>query len=414
MKFLIIGNGGREDAIAWKLLQSTKVERVHILPRSVRKNPKLTSHDIEIDKHDDILKLSLKESIDIVIIGPEIPLCAGLSDLLRKNKIKVFGPSKKAAQLEGSKAFAKKMMKEFSIPTASSIETNDYNEAITYVQDFNKWPIVIKADGLASGKGVLIAREMGEAQDFLQKVLEEDVFNSGKKVVIEEFLDGVEFSLLAFVNRSGIFPLKVVRDYKKAYDGDKGLNTGGMGIITSLADITDEDIEYGVEKIVKPIIKGLSEKGIEYEGVLYAGLMKTKTGIYTIEFNVRFGDPETEGLMPIIENDLADIFDKMVNHKPITIRYNLKSCIGVVVAKEGYPSIYSKGATLNIPNNLKYFNMGISENNKGELISNGGRVILAYEVADTIQEARKNIYAKLKTLENNKEFFFRKDIGKEK
>lgn len=359
----------------------------------------------------DLVEFCKNEKIDLVAIGPEAYLVDGLVDILEKENIRVFGPRKNAAILEESKAFAKDFMKKYKIPTADYQTFTDYEKALVYIEK-SSFPIVIKADGIAAGKGVLIVENLDQAKEALKEVMVDKVFASaGSKVVIEEFLEGEEFSLLCFVSGEKIVPMKVAQDHKRAFDNDKGLNTGGMGAYLPVKGIGQADIDEAIEQIIKPTAAAMVKEGREFKGVLFAGLMKTKDGIKTIEYNVRFGDPETEVLLLSLKSNLYDIMNKVIDGDDFDIKWDDKSYIGVVLASKGYPENYDKNFEIRGLDkvNSKVFHMGTKSENE-KILTNGGRVLIVCAGGDSLEEARAKAYEDIEKMECDN-LFYRKDIG---
>ncbi|MGX7069061.1 phosphoribosylamine--glycine ligase [Gemella bergeri] len=405
-KVLIVGNGGREHAIAYKFYK----EGHEIFMTGI--NPAVEEFGTCVTINEDQIPSYAKENnIDLVFVGPEVPLVNGLIDKLQEKDIRAFGPSKKAAQLEGSKVFSKMMMKKYDIPTAKYESFSDYKKASEYLAE-QQVPIVLKADGLAAGKGVIIANTLEEAQYELKEMMCNSKFNSaGAKVVIEEFLQGEEFSLMCFVSNKKVYPMEIAQDHKRAFDNDQGLNTGGMGAYTPLKKITVDDIKVGIEKVVQPIVNAMSDEGMPFYGILYAGLMKCKNGIKTIEFNVRFGDPESEILLLKLESSLYDIANNVIDGEDIELKWNSDAFIGVVMAAKGYPEHSEKGAIIKGLDKVStpIFHMG-TKKVSGEIVINGGRVLLVCANGKTLQEAREKVYNEIGKIECE-ELFFRRDIG---
>lgn len=405
-KVLILGSGGREAAIADKI--HNEGHEIYMLGQ----NPGVEKYGICVDlKTSEIADYVRKHEIDLVFVGPEVYLINGIVDLLEKENIRVFGPRKNAAILEGSKIFAKELMKKYNIPTAKYESFQDYDKAIEYLKK-SDFPIVIKADGIASGKGVVIAQNFEEGKTFLREIMLEKKFaNAGLNVVIEEFLEGEEFSLLSFVSGEKIVPMKICQDHKRAFDNDEGLNTGGMGVYMPIKHITDDDVREAMTNIVVPTCKAMIKENREFKGILYAGLMKTKNGVKTIEYNVRFGDPETEILLLAMKSSLYDIANSVIDGKDFSIDWNDKSYIGVVLASKGYPEAYEKNYEIKGLENLncKVFHMGTKIEN-GKLLTNGGRVLIVCSEGNTLEEARNKVYEDIKKI-NCSNLFYRKDIG---
>ena len=412
-QILVIGSGGREHALCKKLIGSKYQPHVYC----AKGNAGMTLDgivlvDISEDDHQGLIDFCHKKKIDWVIIGPELPLLNGLVDEMKKNHIKVFGPTKQAAMIEGSKAFAKQLMSKYHIPTAIYESFTHYDEALNYIKK-QSLPIVIKADGLAAGKGVVIAQSLEEADKALKEFLLVNPFNSKKpKVVIEEFLVGKEFSLLSFVNQTGIYPMEVAKDHKAIYDGDKGPNTGGMGAYSPVSYVTKEIKEQVVEEIIKPTVEGMKQENLPFEGVLYTGLILTTDGPKVIEYNARFGDPETQVLLERLESDLVDVIESLLAQEVPSIKWKIEGVtLGVVVSAKGYPETYETGIPLpNMEKGLNILYSGVKSKEK-ELVSNGGRIFLACGEGDTLSLASQKVYEYLEKRELN-HFYYRKDIGR--
>ena len=405
-KILVVGNGGREHAIAEKF--NNENHEVFMLGQ----NPGVNKFGKCIDiKEEEISKFCKDNKIDLVFIGPEAFLVDGLVDKLEDEGIRVFGPRKNAAILEGSKAFSKDFMKKYNIPTAEYEIFNDIEKALEYLKNC-EFPIVIKADGIAAGKGVVIPENYKEAKDSLEEIMLYKKFdNAGNTIVIEEFLEGEEFSLMAFVSGEKVYPMKIAQDHKRAFDGDKGLNTGGMGVYMPIKNISDTDIEEAIEKILIPTAKAMLYEGREFKGILFAGLMKTKSGIKTIEYNVRFGDPESEIVLQSLNTSLYDISNAIIDGKDIEIEWNNKARVGVVIASKGYPEDYKKGYEIKGLENLtsKIYHMGTIEKD-GKIYTNGGRLLLICEEDDNLENAISKVYESIQKIECDN-IFYRKDIG---
>ncbi|MBF0713772.1 phosphoribosylamine--glycine ligase [Gemella sp. GH3] len=405
-KVLVVGCGGREHAIAYKFYkEGHDIYMIGI-------NPAVEEFGVCVYLEEDkIPNYALENEIDLVFVGPETPLVNGLIDKLKEKNIKAFGPSKKAAQLEGSKVFSKMMMEKYNIPTAKYRSFNNYEEAKNYLSKQNM-PVVLKADGLAAGKGVIISYSMEEAQHELREMMCNCKFNeSGTSVVIEEFLQGEEFSLMCFVSDKKVYPMEIAQDHKRSFDNDKGLNTGGMGAYLPLRKITREDINQGVEQVVQPIVNAMSEEGMPFYGILYAGLMKCSDGVKTIEFNVRFGDPESEVILLKLESSLYDIATNIIDGKEIELKWNNDTIIGVVMAAKGYPEESPKGGVIKGLDKLSVpvFHMGTKKVNNNITI-NGGRVLLVCASGKNLIEARQKVYNEIQKIESD-DLFFRTDIG---
>ncbi|MHC5267975.1 phosphoribosylamine--glycine ligase [Enterococcus sp. LJL98] len=413
MKLLIIGSGGREHALSKKLLEDDKVTTVYC----AKGNPGMKRDGIEIvdiaeDDHPSLIQFAKDKGIAWTFVGPEVPLLNGIVDDFQAAGLKIYGPNQAAAFIEGSKEFAKELMTEMGIPTAAYETFSDFEAAKTYVLSQGA-PIVIKADGLAAGKGVVVAETVDEAIAALREMLEEQKFGeSSARVVIEEFLVGEEFSLLAFVDGDCVYPMVIAQDHKRAYDGDQGPNTGGMGAYTPVPQIPESMVEQAVKEVLYPTVQGMILRGTPYHGILYAGLIATTDGPKVIEFNARFGDPETQVVLARLNSSLADIISDLIAHRTPKIEWNNQASVGVVVAASGYP-VANETKGVFVPNledeNTAVFYAGVAEN-EGTLVSNGGRVLLVEGHAATIAKAQEKVYRALEKLET-KELFYRQDIG---
>jgi phosphoribosylamine---glycine ligase len=410
----VIGRGGREHAICRKFSESELVEKVYVAPG----NPGMTDVAelvaINEGSQKQLVQFAKENEITLTFIGPEIPLLDGLADLFMEEGLTVFGPTQKAALIEGSKSFAKELMKRYSIPTAEYEVFTEFQAAVRYVEEKGT-PIVIKADGLAAGKGVVVAMTMEEAIDALKDMLMDQRFGaSSATVVIEEFLQGEEFSLMAFVNGSQVTPLEIAQDHKRAFDGDQGPNTGGMGAYSPVPQIPDEAIQIAIEKVLKPTAEALVQEGRSFCGVLYAGLILTEDGPKVIEFNARFGDPETQVILPRMNSDLLSVLLQVLNKEEATISWNPSPVIGVVLAAEGYPGvIQSKGSIFSILNKEKditIYHAGTDQHDDASWIINGGRVLLVAAKGPTLENAKQSVYHYL-ARQHWDGLFFRKDIG---
>ncbi|MBC2336270.1 phosphoribosylamine--glycine ligase [Listeria welshimeri] len=416
MNLLVVGSGGREHAISKKLLESNNVEKVYCAPG----NDGMRLDDIELVPISETDKAALiafakEKSIGFVIVGPEVPLLEGVVDALEEAGIKAFGPKANAALIEGSKDFAKQFMEKYAIPTAASRTFTDYEEAKAYL-DERGVPIVIKADGLAAGKGVTVALEMEEAVLALKDMMLEEKFGDASlKVVIEDFLAGEEFSLMAFVNGEEVYPMAIAQDHKRAYEGDKGPNTGGMGAYSPVPHISETVVEEAVKNILRPAAKGMVNEGRYFRGILYAGLILTESGPKVIEFNARFGDPETQVVLPRLESDFAALIEALLNNEKPDVRFKKEGItLGVVLASAGYPEHYEKGNKLtglaDISNDVVIYHAGTKQNESGDFVSNGGRLLLLAKEAETMSRARTLLYPEMEKLDNPN-FFYRMDIG---
>jgi len=397
MKVLVIGNGGREHTIVWKLSQSPMVTEIFCSPGNPGIEKMAKCVDINPEEIEKLVEFSREMKVDLAIVGPEAPLVLGIVDAFRDNGINIIGPSKHAAQLEGSKSFSKDFMTKYHIPTAKYNEVRDYEEAVVLLDKY-QYPVVIKADGLAAGKGVLICENREEAVQGLTDILKTKVFGSaGDKVVIEEFLEGIETSILCFVDGKTIVPMVSCQDHKRIYDGDKGPNTGGMGTYSPNFVYTDEMSEIVDRTILRPTLKGIQQEGMDYRGILFIGLMITKEGPMVLEYNTRFGDPETQVVLPRLETDLVEIFLAMTESKlsEINIKWNDKAVVCVILASGGYPGDYDKGKTITgldiKESDVIVFHSGTKTLN-GNIATNGGRVLGVTAWGDDIEIARKKAY----------------------
>ncbi|MFC4697365.1 phosphoribosylamine--glycine ligase [Enterococcus aquimarinus] len=412
MKLLVIGSGGREHALAKKMLADDKVTTVFC----AKGNPGMKQDGIEIvdiaeDDHESLIQFAKDQAIAWTFVGPEIPLLNGIVDDFEAAGLAIFGPNKAAALIEGSKEFAKELMTTMKIPTANYATFSDFEAAKAYCIEQGA-PIVIKADGLAAGKGVVVAQTEEEAIEALYEMLEEQKFGaSSARVVIEEFLVGEEFSLLAFVDGENVYPMVIAQDHKRAYDCDAGPNTGGMGAYSPVPQIPDSMVVQAVEEVLHPTVQGMIQRGTPYRGILYAGLIATVEGPKVIEFNARFGDPETQVVLARLESSLVDIITALLVHETPEIKWNEQASVGVVVAAQGYPGDYVKGAVLPDFSNeeTSVFYAGVVEENQ-TLVSQGGRVLLVEANAPTIAQAQEKVYQTLATLDTD-QLFYRSDIG---
>jgi phosphoribosylamine--glycine ligase len=416
MNILVIGSGGREHAICYKLKQSKNTKKIYCIPGNAGIKNIAECIEMDIEDVEGITKFSEANSIDLVVIGPEAPLVLGLSDKLSEKQIKVFGPNKKASQFEGSKAYSKKFMEKYNVPTAGYEIYTDPEKAIEDLKKFNP-PIVVKADGLAAGKGVLICQDKNEAEEAIKSIMKKRQFGeAGDKIVIEEFLTGIEASLLCFVDSKSIIPMDSARDYKKAYDNDEGLNTGGMGGFSPNPIYTKKLKKFIDKNIISNIMEGLINEEIDYRGILFIGLMIENDEAKVLEFNVRFGDPETQAVLPRLESDLLDIMLKTIDGTLCEedLKWSKDESITVVLASQGYPEAYEKGKIIygldEVDDEIMVFHAGTKfENNN--VVTNGGRVLAVTCVAETIEKAREKVYKNIEKIRfDGKQF--RTDIGK--
>lgn len=407
MNVLVIGAGGREHALVSKLHQSPLIEKLYAIPGNDAMTHLAEIHtEIAETDHKAILQFVHQHHIEWVIIGPEQPLIDGLSNKLRDNHVKVFGPNKVAAQIEGSKSFAKRVMEKYDIPTADYKEIDNKTEALNYVNDC-ELPIVVKKDGLAAGKGVIIANTRDEAIEAVEVLYPQE----DGKVVFEQFLEGEEFSLMTFINGDYAVPFDcIAQDHKRAYDNDEGPNTGGMGAYCPVPHISNDVLERTNKDIAQPIARALKEEGYDYFGLLYIGAILTKEGPKVIEFNARFGDPEAQVLLSRLESDLMAQIVALDRKEPIRFQWINDYVVGVMLASKGYPGSYDKGAEVSgFELNNHYFVSGLKKENDTFLTS-GGRVVLAIGKGKTIQQAQKDAYGNVEKIKSD-QLFYRKDIG---
>ena len=415
MKLLVVGSGGREHAIAKKLLEYRDVEQVFVAPGNDGMTlDGLDLVNIGISEHSKLIEFAKENDVAWSFIGPDDALAAGIVDDFNQAGLKAFGPSRLAAELEWSKDFAKEIMVKYGVPTAAYGTFSDFEEAKAYIEKQGA-PIVVKADGLALGKGVVVAETVEQAVEAAHDMLLDNKFgDSGARVVIEEFLDGEEFSLFAFVNGDKFYILPTAQDHKRAYDGDKGPNTGGMGAYAPVPHLPQSVVDQSVETIIKPVLKGMIAEGRSYLGVLYAGLILTADGPKVIEFNSRFGDPETQIILPRLTSDFAqNITDILDKKEPAITWLNEGVTLGVVVASEGYPLDYEKGLPLPEKTDgdiITYYAGAKFAENSRALLSNGGRVYMLVTTADTVSAAQEKIYDQLKK-QDTTGLFYRTDIG---
>lgn len=413
MKILVVGKGGREHAIAWKFAQSPKVEKVFVVPGNDGMTDVAELVPINENEQEKLVEFAKRENIDLTFVGPEQPLIDGLVDRFEAEGLTIFGPRKKAAMIEGSKSFAKDLMFKYNIPTAEYRTFTDVDEAVAYIQEKGA-PIVIKADGLAAGKGVIVAMTEEEAVQAVREMLEGRRFgDASAQVVIEEYLEGEEFSLMAFVNGETVYPMVIAQDHKRALDGDKGPNTGGMGAYSPVPQIDESIVNEAVETILKPTAAALVKEDRAFTGILYGGLMLTDRGVKVIEFNARFGDPETQVVLPRLETDLVDVIMNLLNDKPVELKWSNDNLTGVVIASKGYPGDYEKGSPITgfekLDPNVLVFHAGTKK--AGEtFVTNGGRVLLLAGKGKTLQESVDHVYDNLSRLACDG-CFYRKDIA---
>ena len=411
---MVVGGGGRCHAIVDALSRSPKVGKIYCAPGNAGIAAQAECVPIKDTAVDELRDFALSHAVDLTVVGPEAALAAGIADVFKEAGLRIFGPSKAAAVIESSKDFAKRLMAKYDISTAAFRTFEDYGEALEYVRG-GSFPTVLKYDGLAAGKGVIIAENLAQAEEALKDMLLDDKFGKGR-VVVEEFLTGPEFSFMCFVDGEKVWPMTVSQDHKRAFEGDKGPNTGGMGAYSPVPLVTDDDIEFSLEKIMKPVAAGMVAEGCTFKGVLYGGLMKTPAGVKVIEFNCRFGDPETEVVLPRLESDIYDVFSAVADGTPMPeLKWSQKAALGFVMASEGYPGSYGKGYPISgledaqALGDIRIYHMGTAVKD-GEYVTAGGRVLMVVGFGDDLKSAREHA---LKAVDRIKcdSLFYRKDIG---
>jgi phosphoribosylamine--glycine ligase len=432
LKVLVVGGGGREHALAWALSRSPRVGQIYVAPGNAGTewvaNDKLTkwgthapSRNVPIAAEDipALLQFAEKEQIDLTIVGPEVPLSMGIVDDFQAAGLRIFGPTRAAAQLESSKAFAKAFMKQHGIPTAEYGAFTDFESARAFIHDFGK-PVVVKADGLAAGKGVMVCDDVAQAEAALRRIFIDNEFGSaGNSVVVEERLEGEELSVLAFCDGETTHLMPPARDHKRVFDNDEGSNTGGMGAYVDISLITPDMRTEISQTIIEPVIEGMASQNTPYTGILYAGLMVTETGFKVLEFNCRFGDPETQVILPkIIDTDFAELIRYCINNKleayQEAIRWSPSAVATVALTSPGYPGSYPKGLPISglddMPKDVIVFHAGTAEKD-GQVVTNGGRVLNVTAAGDTLEEALDRAYAGVEKIHFDG-MHYRKDIGR--
>ena len=409
MKVLVIGSGGREHAIVDALTRSPQVEKIYAAPGNAGMAAVAECVAIRETEIERLAAFAKEQGIGLTVVGPEVALAAGVVDCFKAEGLRIFGPSKAAARIESSKEFAKELMAKYEVPTAGFKAFTEYEEALAYVSG-RSFPAVLKYDGLAAGKGVVIAETLAEADEALKDMLLDTKFGAGK-VVVEDFLTGPEFSFMCFVSGEKVWPMQLAQDHKRAYDGDQGPNTGGMGAYSPLPFITAEDEQYALEKVLKPVATAMVQEGCPFEGVLYGGLMKTPDGVKVIEFNARFGDPETEVVLPRLKSDIVDIFCAVADGTDTELAWHDFATLGIVLASKGYPGDYAKGVEIKGLDQVEstVFHMG-TKADEGRILTNGGRVLFVVGKGATLDEARENALQDVARIACDN-LFHRTDIG---
>jgi len=419
MKILVIGSGGREHALVWKIKQSELADKVFCTPGNGGISQDAECIDIKADDIPGLLEFVRKEKIDFTVVGPEIALAAGIVDEFQNYKLKVFGPNKKAAQMEASKVFSKELMAKYKVPTANFKVFDNAEKAKDYIAKHGA-PCVVKADGLAAGKGVVVAKTVEEANKAVDSMLKTRIFgDAGNRIIVEECLEGQEASILVITDSKEVVALASAQDHKRVFDNDQGPNTGGMGVYSPAPVVTKELLKEILEKIVYRTIDGLVKEGIEYKGVLYAGVMITKEGPKTLEFNVRFGDPETQAILPRLKSDLLEVMLATTEGKLSRLRnleWDARACVTVVMASKGYPGDYEKGKEIfgleeaTKMKDIVVFHAGTKKQGD-KIVTSGGRVLGVTGLGKTIKEAIANTYQAVAKI-NFEGMHFRKDIGR--
>lgn len=416
MNVLIVGNGGREHALAWKIKQSPKITRVFCAPGNPGTAQLGENVPIKVNETDRLVAFAQQEAIGLTVVGPEVPLVEGIVDAFNKAGLRIFGPEAGAARLEGSKVFAKNLMRKYHIPTAGYAEFTEQEKAVSYLNAYERFPVVLKADGLAAGKGVLICQNRAEALEGVRLIMADKAFGqAGNALVIEEFLDGEEISVFALCDGTDYLLLPSSQDHKKALEGDKGKNTGGMGAYAPAPSFTP-DLRKRVEAdIISRTLQAMQKEGLPYKGLLYFGLMVVGGEPYILEYNCRFGDPETEAVLPLVESDLVPLLEATIDGtiREQSIVLKDKAAMDVVLASGGYPDAYEKGKLItglnDVPAEIIVFHAGTAPEG-GQVVTAGGRVLNVVAIGDTLPEAKKAVYDAIENIHFEK-MFYRRDIG---
>lgn len=410
-KVLVIGSGGREHAIVEALSRSSKVDKIYCAPGNAGIASLAECVKIGVEDVDSLAKFANVNGINLTVVGPEAALASGVVNKFNEEGLRIFGPTKEAARIESSKEFAKEIMDKCGVPTAAYRVFDEFAPAWEYVKN-RPLPAVIKYDGLAAGKGVVVAMSYDEAENALKDMLLDASFGKGR-VVVEDFLSGPEFSFMCIVSGEKVYPLDIAQDHKRAYDGDKGPNTGGMGAYSPVPFISDAIRAEALEKIIKPVAKGLVNEQVPFTGVLYGGLILTEDGPKVIEFNARFGDPETEVVLPRMKSDIYDLFNAAIDGNDFEIEWNPEAVLGIVMASKGYPGSYEKGAAIEGLDKVNgyVYHMGTAEKD-GKILTAGGRVIMVVAKGSDIREAQCKALEETAKIDCDN-LFYRKDIGKQ-
>ena len=412
MKILLVGSGGRESAIAFKIAQNEKVSKIYVAPGNGGTALYEKCENLNITDIDELLSFAKENNIDLTIVGPEEPLTKGIVDKFRSEGLRIFGPDKKGAELEGSKSFSKDFMKKYGVSTAEYKVFYDAEKAKAYLETCS-YPIVIKADGLAAGKGVVICEELNTALDTIDLFMVQDMFKgAGRRVVIEEFLVGIEASILSITDGKTIIPFLSAKDHKQIFDGNKGPNTGGMGVVCPNPYVTDGVLKDFYENIMDKTLMGIREEGMDFKGIIFFGIMITEKGVKLLEYNVRMGDPETQSVLTLMKTDLLDLIEKALDEKleDSEVEWEEGYCVNVVLSSKGYPDKACTGYEIEIDNTeLSNVFVAGAKLEEGKLITNGGRVLSVVGRGRSIQEAREEAY-KLTEMVNFEGKYFRRDI----
>ncbi len=421
MKILVVGSGGREHALIWKIAQSKLVKKIFCAPGNGGISQLAECVNIKVEDVAGLLEFARKEKIDLTVVGPEVPLTLGVADEFCKADLKVFGPMKKGAQLEASKVFSKELMKKYNIPTADFKVFDNYNEANKYIEKIGA-PCVVKADGLAAGKGVVVAKTVEEAKNAVNAMMKERIFgDAANKIIIEECLEGQEASILVLTDSKEVIALASSQDHKRIFDYDKGPNTGGMGAYSPAPIVTEKVMQEIMEKVIFPTIDGLVKEGIDYRGILYAGIMLTKKGPMTLEYNCRFGDPETESILPRLQSDLVEAMLAVASQnltkfkKSGGVKWDNRACVCIVCSSKGYPGDYEKGKEIfGLEEVAKFsdvvvFHAGTKKDGQ-KILTNGGRVLAVTGLGNSIKEAINTAYKAVEKIKFDG-MHYRRDIG---
>lgn len=411
MKILIVGNGGRESALALKLKSDSRISKMYFAKGTV--TTAQLGQNVYEESVVELRDLAIKERIDLTIVGPEAPLVDGIVDEFQKHNLKIFGPEKRAAELEGSKAFSKKFMQANNIKTAKAVVCDAYQDAIDYVRK-QEFPIVIKASGLAGGKGVVIAQDLSEAESTIHKFMIDRIYgDAGIQLVIEEYLQGFETSIIAFSNGTKLFPCIAAKDYKKSGNGDIGPNTGGMGSVAPSPEFTEEHYRDFEKSILNPTLSGLNAANIRFKGFIFFGLMVTAKGTYLLEYNMRMGDPETQVILPLMENSLFDVINDCLEGRDINLTFKDQKSVCLVMCSGGYPRTIETGFEIRNLEKVKHSDVlfAAARTVGDKILTSGGRVLSVVATGDTYEDARKKVYEDAKTISFDYEFY-RDDIGK--